>query len=133
MVEPNISGLSVGKQCALLSISRSSFYYEPKGKTEITRDNIKSTLGPIWRSKAPTAIKAIQRLDIVLRHASAMGLAVDRMAVDDAKHLLGAQGHNPQKHPTLPATQAPALLQALDVSNVTQRVLAFEPPMFQRG
>jgi hypothetical protein len=55
------------------------------------------------------------------------------MAVDDAKHLLGAQGHNPQKHPTLPATQAPALLQALDVSNVTQRVLAFEPPMFQRG
>jgi integrase len=54
-----------------------------------------------------------------------MGLAVDRMAVDDAKHLLGAQGHNPQKHPTLPATHAPALHQALDVSNVTQRALAF--------
>jgi putative transposase len=38
MVEPNIPGLSVGKQCALLSISRSSFYYEPKGETEMNLD-----------------------------------------------------------------------------------------------
>ena len=35
MIEPNLPGLSVGKQCALLSISRSSFYYEPKGETEM--------------------------------------------------------------------------------------------------
>ena len=34
MIEPNIPGLSVGKQCSLLSISRSSFYHEPKGETE---------------------------------------------------------------------------------------------------
>ena len=33
MVEPNLPGLSVGKQCALLSISRSSFYYDPKGES----------------------------------------------------------------------------------------------------
>jgi len=38
MVEPNLPGLSVGKQCALLSISRSSFYYEPKGETEMNLD-----------------------------------------------------------------------------------------------
>ena len=38
MVEPNIPGLSVGKQCALLSISRSSFYYEPKGESEMNLD-----------------------------------------------------------------------------------------------
>ena len=35
MIEPNLPGLSVGKQCALLSISRSSFYYEPKGVSEL--------------------------------------------------------------------------------------------------
>jgi len=35
MIEPNLSGLSVSKQCALLSISRSSFYYEPKGESEM--------------------------------------------------------------------------------------------------
>lgn len=38
MIEPNLPGLSVGKQCALLSISRSSFYYEPKGETEMNLD-----------------------------------------------------------------------------------------------
>jgi putative transposase len=35
MVELGHPVLSVGKQCALLSISRSSFYYTPKGETEM--------------------------------------------------------------------------------------------------
>jgi putative transposase len=35
MVEPGHPILPVGKQCALLSISRSSFYYTPKGETEM--------------------------------------------------------------------------------------------------
>jgi len=38
MIEPNQPGLSVGKQCALLSISRSSFYYEPKGESDQNLD-----------------------------------------------------------------------------------------------
>lgn len=33
MVKPGHQALSVGKQCTLLSISRSSFYYKPKGET----------------------------------------------------------------------------------------------------
>ena len=33
MVEPANTDLSIGKQCRLLSISRSSFYYRPKGET----------------------------------------------------------------------------------------------------
>ncbi|CTQ60243.1 hypothetical protein LA5095_00956 [Roseibium album] len=35
MIEPGHPNLSVGKQCFLLSISRSSFYYTPKGKSEM--------------------------------------------------------------------------------------------------
>jgi len=35
MIEPGHRALSVGKQCALLSISRSSFYYTPKGESEM--------------------------------------------------------------------------------------------------
>ena len=35
MIEPDLKGLSVSKQCSLLSISRSSFYYEPKGESEM--------------------------------------------------------------------------------------------------
>ena len=38
MIEPGLPDLSVGKQCALLSISRSSFYHEPKGETDLTLD-----------------------------------------------------------------------------------------------
>jgi putative transposase len=34
MIERNHPVLSVGVQCRLLSISRSSFYYEPQGETE---------------------------------------------------------------------------------------------------
>lgn len=33
MIEPDNPDLSIGKQCRLLSISRSSFYYAPKGET----------------------------------------------------------------------------------------------------
>ena len=33
MVEKDNPNLSIGKQCKLLSISRSSFYYQPKGET----------------------------------------------------------------------------------------------------
>jgi putative transposase len=38
MIEPNLPRLSVGKQCALLSSSRSSFYYEPKQESEMNLD-----------------------------------------------------------------------------------------------
>ncbi len=34
MIERNHPVLSVGAQCRLLSISRSSVYYEPQGETE---------------------------------------------------------------------------------------------------
>ncbi|WP_245271052.1 IS3 family transposase [Hoeflea phototrophica] len=38
MVEPDHPQLSIGQQCKLLSIARSSFYYTPKGETEQNLD-----------------------------------------------------------------------------------------------
>lgn len=35
MIEPDHPALTIGMQCRLLSISRSSFYYEPQGETEL--------------------------------------------------------------------------------------------------
>ncbi len=35
MIERHHPTLSIGAQCRLLSISRSSFYYEPRGETEM--------------------------------------------------------------------------------------------------
>jgi len=33
LVQPNASGLSISRQCQLLGISRSSYYYQPKGES----------------------------------------------------------------------------------------------------
>lgn len=38
MIDKNHRSLSVAKQCRLLSISRSIFYYEPMGETPMTLD-----------------------------------------------------------------------------------------------
>ena len=38
MIERNHPNLSVGTQCQLLSISRSSFYYAPQGETAMNLD-----------------------------------------------------------------------------------------------
>ena len=35
MIEPDHPKLSIGAQCRLLSLSRSSFFYEPQGETEL--------------------------------------------------------------------------------------------------
>lgn len=35
MIERDHPDLSIGQQCALLSVSRSSFYYEPKGESDM--------------------------------------------------------------------------------------------------
>jgi hypothetical protein len=34
MIESDHPKLSIGAQCRLLSLSRSSFYYEPRGETD---------------------------------------------------------------------------------------------------
>jgi putative transposase len=36
MIEADHPRLSIGRQCALVSISRSAFYYRPAGETELT-------------------------------------------------------------------------------------------------
>jgi putative transposase len=38
MIEPDHPELSIGQQCKLLSIARSSFYYKPRGETEQNLD-----------------------------------------------------------------------------------------------
>ena len=68
---------------------------------ELDQRDIKSTLAPIWHTKADTARKAMNRLGIVLRHAAAMGLDVDIQATDKAKALLGKSRHKPKHVPSM--------------------------------
>src|SRR6056297_3060966 len=44
---------------------------------QITQRDIRDCVGPIWHSKAATATKAIDRLNVLIRHAAALGLDVD--------------------------------------------------------
>ena len=72
MIEPNLPGLFVGKPCALLSISRSSFYYEPKGESEMNLD-LKRVM-PIYQNpNTGEAAKGRKIYPYLLR-----GLRVDR-------------------------------------------------------
>ena len=75
MIEPNLKGLSVSKQCSLLSISRSSFYYEPKGESEMNLDLMRLMgLMPIYQKpNTSKAAKGHKIYPYLLR-----GLRVDR-------------------------------------------------------
>jgi hypothetical protein len=46
MIKPDHPALTIGMQCRLLSISRSSFYYEPQGETE-TMQRVRVRIGDI--------------------------------------------------------------------------------------
>lgn len=92
---------------------------------QISQTDICRALRPIWKEKAPTAQKALQRLGIVLRHARAMGLDVNPHVVSDARELLGATGHEVKHYPALPPSQARRMFQALNLDSVSNRALAF--------
>lgn len=97
-----------------------------KPVAEIDQIDIRDMLAPIWHSKADTARKAVNRLAICIRHAAALGLDVDLMAVEKAKALLGQQRHKAKHIPALPWREVPAFYQSLDdstLSNLALRLL----------
>jgi integrase len=69
---------------------------------------LKRTLEPIWHKKADTARKCLNRLNLTLKHAAALGLGVDLQATMKARALLGKQRHTAKHVPSLPYEDAPA-------------------------
>lgn len=74
---------------------------------------LRSTLEPIWHDKADTARKALNRLNLTLKHAAALGLDVDLQATMKARALLGKQRHVSKHVPSLPYQDAPAFYRFL--------------------
>lgn len=89
---------------------------------EIDQKDIRDTLAPIWHEKADTARKAMNRLNIVLRHAAALGLEVDLQATEKAKALLGKQRHTVTNVPAMKWRDVPAFYQSLG-NSVTELAL----------
>lgn len=96
------------------------------GKTpieDIDQNDLKNTLAPIWHEKADTARKAVNRLNIVMRYAAAMGLDVDLQATEKAKALLGKSRHVPKNIPSLPWQDVPDFYKSLNEGTITQLAL----------
>lgn len=81
---------------------------------EITGNEIAKALKPIWHKQPDVARKAMTRLDACLSYARAQGLEIDRMAVADAKELLGRQVHIATHIPAMDWRDAPTFYQSLE-------------------
>ena len=56
---------------------------------ELTPRDLRDRIGPLWHEKADTARKALNRTNLVIRHAAALGLDVDIGFAEKTKLLLG--------------------------------------------
>lgn len=86
---------------------------------EVDAQALRDVLAPIWHTKADTARKAANRLNLVLKHAAALGVVVDLQAVDKARALLGQSRHRTKNIPAMPWAEVPAFYQSLtDLTSV---------------
>ena len=69
---------------------------------DIDQHHLKSVLAPIWHTKTSAAEKALNRTNLTLKHAAALGLNVDLQATAKARALLGKQRHTVIHIPSLP-------------------------------
>ena len=90
---------------------------------DLSQTDIRDTLKPIWHMKADTARKALNRLNICMHHAAALGYDVDLQVVDKARALLGKQQHKPQHIPAVPWHEVPAFYSSLSEGTITHLAL----------
>ncbi|WP_299366779.1 site-specific integrase [uncultured Tateyamaria sp.] len=84
---------------------------------DVDQHVLKKTLEPIWHEKADTARKAMNRMNLTLKHAAALGLDVDLQAVMKAQALLGKRRHETKHIPSLPYQEAPKFYRWLTQQN----------------
>jgi integrase len=92
---------------------------------EIVQNDIRYTLAPIWHEKSAVAKKAMDRLGICLRHATALGLDVDLQAVDKAKALLGKSRHVVRHVPAMAWKDLPEFYASLNLGTPTSLAMRF--------
>ncbi|WP_375610692.1 MULTISPECIES: tyrosine-type recombinase/integrase [unclassified Bartonella] len=95
--------------------------------SEITQTEIRNVLAPIWHTKTGTAYRALNRLNLCLKHAAALGLDVDLQAVEKARALLGKQRHKVINRPAMDWRDVPAfyktLCQKITMTQLASRLL----------
>lgn len=90
---------------------------------DLDQIDIRDVLKPLRDTKAETMRKALNRLNMVVMHAAALGLDVDTQVVDKAKALIGASQHKPEHIPAMHWRDVPAFYATLDDGSVTHLAL----------
>ena len=80
---------------------------------DVDQHELKRVLEPIWHEKPDTARKAMNRINLTLKHAAALGLQVDLQACMKVQALLGKRRHEVKHVPSLPYKEAPKFYQML--------------------
>jgi len=86
---------------------------------DVDQHTLKLVFDPVWHEKTEAAAKALQRMNLTLKHAAALGLDVDLQATMKARALLGKQRHSVTHIPSMPYQEAPAFYQWLTDQNGT--------------
>ncbi|MBO9714264.1 site-specific integrase [Sphingomonas sp.] len=87
---------------------------------------LRDLLAPLWHEKPEAAAKALNRVNLAVKHAAALGLSVDMQACMKARALLGKQRHTTEHIPSLPYADAPAFYKwLLTVEGVSALALRF--------
>lgn len=84
-----------------------------KAIEDIDQHELKNLLEPIWHEKPAVARKALNRINLTMKHAAALGLDVDLQAVMKTQALLGKQRHEVTHISSLPYQEAPEFYQWL--------------------
>lgn len=90
---------------------------------DLDQVDIRDTLKPLRDTKFETMRKALNRLNLVVRHAAALGLDVDTQVVDKAKALIGATHHKAIHIPAMPWQDVPAFYASLNDGSITHLAL----------
>ena len=90
---------------------------------EIDQLDVQKVLAPIWHTKADTAPKAANRLKIILKHAKAIRINVNLMAVNEAKILLGKSKQKSAKKPSVDWRNVPDFYSTLSEPSITKLAL----------
>lgn len=92
---------------------------------DLTQHDIANVLQPIWHTKADTARKALNRINLTVAHAAAMGMNVDLQLARKAQLLIGKTKHVPTNLSALHYTEVPNFYATLDPSRSDHRALMF--------
>lgn len=117
-LEEAVSGCFEARQAELKGDGKAGRWLSPlelhvlpkigkKAVEDVDQHIIKQALEPIWHTKADTARKAMNRLNLTLKHAAALGLDVDMQATMKARALMGKQRHEVKHIPAMPYAELP--------------------------